>query len=76
MKSRGVGISLGIVGLAVFGLGVGHTIADIIGSIQATGSANSASVFLGFSVLWPGVAGVGAVLCGWSYVLLRRKARS
>ena len=76
MKSRGLRIALGAVGLAALGLGVGHTITDVIESLHASGSSTAASVSLGFSVVWPGVAVVGAALCVWSYLLFRRRDRS
>jgi hypothetical protein len=76
MKSRGLRIALGVVGLAAVGLGVGHTIADVIESLHASGSSTAESVSLAFSVVWPGAAVVGAVLCAWSYLLFRRRVRS
>jgi hypothetical protein len=73
VKSKGLSILLGIVGLAVLCLGLGRTIADIIKSLHATGNSNTTSVSLDFSLVWLGAAAVGVALCVWSYFLYRRR---
>jgi hypothetical protein len=74
MKSKGLRIAFGIVGLLLLVLGLAGTIVEGIKSLHASAFSNAVTVSLGVSAVWPGLAVVGAILCVWSYLSARRRA--
>lgn len=76
MKSKGLRIAFGIAGLLLLVLGLAGTIVDVIKSLHASASSSAAAVSLDVSVVWPGLAVVGALLCVWSYLSVRPRAGS